>query len=438
MQYLSRPPGPPERPIHLARSAGRNRDWRDQSSAKRRRRARKSTLEISSASFRAGTGPRLRSAVATLERPQVYGTLTRRGVGGPPEIPSSDAWQPLVKHPVRNSTPANGASPPNTPLRACWPNRRGWPKRRLAFSKPSAPRSAGNMARCGGWTHRPTVLRCVTVWPRWRRCVGVRSPDASDDVPSGVGLPGRVWASGGRRSSPMCCRTQLSARAGCGAGRAPRRVRLPHLLGDDVLGVMEFFSARSASRTPSCSPCSTRSAARSASSSSGGAPKRSSIGFSRCRSICSVLAGFDGYFKRLNPRGRGRSDAPIDELRAEPYHRVRPSGRSRGATMRETDKVAGRGQPSPSRTAIAPRRVVPVAVVDRRAAARGPDLRGGPRRDRQKIADEQLKPTRANWIRRATPKPSTPTSCRSSFASSAPPRPKRKRRRRPRPNSWPT
>jgi PAS domain S-box-containing protein len=103
----------------------------------------------------------------------------------------------------------------------------GWPVGALWLSHPSA-----------------AVLRCIEVW-RSDGQVGADLEAASRAMAlaRGVGLPGRVWASGqpawvvDAATDPNFPRAAIAAREGLQAG-----LGCPILLGGEVLGVMEFFS----------------------------------------------------------------------------------------------------------------------------------------------------------------------------------------------------
>jgi len=96
------------------------------------------------------------------------------------------------------------------------------------------------------WRHdrEAAVLRCVEVWHP--DSIAVREFEATSresTLKSGIGLPGRVWASRERAfisdvvHDPDFPRAPVAGREGLHAA-----VGIPILLGGEVLGVMEFFS----------------------------------------------------------------------------------------------------------------------------------------------------------------------------------------------------
>jgi GAF domain-containing protein len=93
--------------------------------------------------------------------------------------------------------------------------------------------------------HEAGVLRCVTTWPtQGANVTTFEALTRSTTFRSGVGLPGRVWKSGRPAFIPDVLhdgnfpRAAAAAEAGLHAAFG-----FPIVLGGDILGVMEFFSA---------------------------------------------------------------------------------------------------------------------------------------------------------------------------------------------------
>jgi PAS domain S-box-containing protein len=189
------------------------------------------------------------------------------------------------------------------------------------------------------------VLRCVETW----RLPNVEFPDFNGvsrgtTFDAGVGLPGRVWASGQPAwipdvlADPNFPRASIASREGLhGAFGFPIRSR------GAVVGVMEFFSR--SIREPDQELLAMldrvgeqigRFLER----------KRAEEELDRFFSLSLDLmcvAGFDGYFKRLNPAWQRVLGYTTDELLSSPYlDFIHPDDRS--PTTREAGKLSGGGQ----------------------------------------------------------------------------------------------
>src|SRR4030095_14424507 len=95
------------------------------------------------------------------------------------------------------------------------------------------------------WTvdRHADVLRCADTWHAPAvECPDFESLSRRTTFPRGVGLPGRVWASGQPAWIPDVVRDANFPRAAVAAsGGLHAAFGFPILLGDQVLGVMEFF-----------------------------------------------------------------------------------------------------------------------------------------------------------------------------------------------------
>ncbi|HMD34927.1 MAG TPA: GAF domain-containing protein, partial [Vicinamibacterales bacterium] len=201
-----------------------------------------------------------------------------------------------------------------------------------------------------GWDHgalwqvdrHADRLRCVEIWHR---------PDASfrefeamsrqTTFERGIGLPGRVWSLGRPDfipdvvDDPNFPRAAIAAREGLHAAFG-----FPVVIGDDVVGVMEFFSREI--REPDAELLEMLGAIG---SQVGQFMKRRRAEeeldrfFSLSLDLLCI-ANFDGYFKRLNPSWERVLGHSREALCAVPYMEfVHPDDRP--ATDARADAVAG-------------------------------------------------------------------------------------------------
>jgi signal transduction histidine kinase/ActR/RegA family two-component response regulator len=92
--------------------------------------------------------------------------------------------------------------------------------------------------------HQGEVLRCVDLWHRAEmKLDGFESASRTRTFTRGAGLPGRIWESGKPAWIPDLTRDANLPRAPLAAKAGLRSAfGFPILLGDEVVGVMEFFS----------------------------------------------------------------------------------------------------------------------------------------------------------------------------------------------------
>ena len=203
----------------------------------------------------------------------------------------------------------------------------------------AAPRMLQAVCRSIGWEYGAlwevdrarTTVRWVSSWQE-------RSADFAEfiDISSrmtltrGTGLPGRVWATGGPAWVPEIAqddnfpRVAIAARVGLRSAFA-----MPMLRGDDVLGVMEFFS------------CDTRQPDEDLVRTLGTVGAQIGVYVDRKQSAEELdrfftvsldllgIANFEGYFLRVNPAWQRVLGMDPQELLAHPFmHFVHPDDRA--------------------------------------------------------------------------------------------------------------
>jgi PAS domain S-box-containing protein len=216
----------------------------------------------------------------------------------------------------------------------------------------AAPRILAAICEALGWEHgalwtldrQSDVLRCVHIWTS----PSMQFPDftsisRSATFARGVGLPGRVWASGQPAWIPDVTRDSNFPRAPVAAREGLHAAfGFPVLLRSEVLSVMEFFSREI--RQPDEDLLSTLTAVGSQIGmfiDRRRAQEELDRFFTLALDMLCV-AGFDGYFKRVNPAWKRILGYEESDLLSRPYmDLVHPDDRA--ATVAEAQKlIAGK------------------------------------------------------------------------------------------------
>jgi PAS domain S-box-containing protein len=216
----------------------------------------------------------------------------------------------------------------------------------------AAPRVLQAMCEALDWEHGAlwsvdsgsAVLRCVQTW----HLPTVSLPEFEDIsrrtvFASGVGLPGRVWASGEPAwiadvvADPDFPRAAIARREGLHAAFA-----LPILTNRRVVGVMEFFSREIREPDEALLQMLTQVGTHIGQFMERKHAEEELERFFTLSLDLLCVAGFDGYFKRLNPAWERVLGYTTEELLARPYMDfVHPDDRS--PTTTEADKARDGG-----------------------------------------------------------------------------------------------
>ena len=198
------------------------------------------------------------------------------------------------------------------------------------------------MCEALGWDHGALwrvdvgsgVMHCVETWHLpTLSLVEFEAASRTTVFGPGEGLPGRVWESGEPAwipdvgADPNFPRAAIARREGLHGAFG-----LPILTGHQVVGVMEFFSREIREPDEGLLRMLTKVGAHIGQFME---RKRAEEQLQRFFSLTPdlmCLAGFDGYFKRLNPAWERVLGYPIEELLARPYlELVHPDDRDQTA-----------------------------------------------------------------------------------------------------------
>jgi PAS domain S-box-containing protein len=190
--------------------------------------------------------------------------------------------------------------------------------------------SSSDVLRCVETFHLPTVT-LIEFEAANRRTAFTR----------GTGLPGRVWASGEPAWIPDVVddtnfpRASVARREGLHGAFA-----LPILIRGQVVGVMEFFSREIREPDDSLLRMLTHVGAQIGQFMDRKRAEEELDRFFKLSADLLCVAGFDGYFKRLNPAWEQVLGYTREELSAQPYlDFVHPDDRN--PTVTEADKLSG-------------------------------------------------------------------------------------------------
>jgi PAS domain S-box-containing protein len=188
------------------------------------------------------------------------------------------------------------------------------------------------------------VLNCVETWHRPTVTVTqFEAASRSTAFTRGAGLPGRVWASGEPAWVPDVVADANFPRAAVAMEEGLHGAfALPLLIGGAVVGVMEFFSREIREPDKELLRMLARVGAQVGQFMERKRAEEELDRFFTLSLDMLCVAGFDGYFKRVNPAWERVLGYTKEEMLARPYvDFVHPDDRTPTATAADTLSVGG-------------------------------------------------------------------------------------------------
>ena len=214
----------------------------------------------------------------------------------------------------------------------------------------ATPRILQAICESLGWEHgafwrvdrQDNVLRCDEIWHepgvRFREFEAI---SRALPMPKGMGLPGRVWASGEPAwledvpKDGNFPRSVIAAREGLHAATG-----LPVLLRGEILGVMEFFSRETRHPEPGVMEMLATIGSQIGQFLERKEAEEELDRFFRLSLDLFCIVGFDGYFKRVNPAWQRVLGFTTDEMLSRPYMEfIHPDDRE--STVAAAAQVSG-------------------------------------------------------------------------------------------------
>ena len=231
-----------------------------------------------------------------------------------------------------------------------------------------------------------TSIRCLDTWHP--ASVAVPEFDAVSRATTferAVGLPGRVWRSGEPAWIEDVVRDSNFPRSAVAAREGLHGAfGFPIKLGGIVLGVLEFFSREIREPDQDLLELLATIGSQIGQFVERKRAENELEALFRMSRDLLCIAGFDGYFRRLNPAWEETLGYSIEELMSRPYvDFVHPDDRKRHEQRGPERQQHRPGHAHVREPLPPPRRQLPLAVLELDADPRaGPRLLRGPRRDR--------------------------------------------------------
>jgi two-component system sensor histidine kinase/response regulator len=213
----------------------------------------------------------------------------------------------------------------------------------------AAPRILRSICETLGWDYgglwrvdpAAAVLRCVVTWHGPQTSFpAFQAASLGLTFPHGVGLPGRVWASRRPAFIPDVVEDDNFPRAPVAAGEGLHgALGTPILFGEEVIGVLEFFSRAIAQPDEELLEMLATIGSQIGQFTERQRAEAELATLFEASLDMLCIAGTDGFFRRLNPAWERTLGFTTDELLARPYLEfVHPDDRP--ATVAEAGSIA--------------------------------------------------------------------------------------------------